>query len=264
MTKSWPGEADIQTDLNFTINDFLGGSVRLIQPREGYRVSMDTVFLAASVPARPGERVLEGGVGSGGASVLLAWRLAGVQVHGIDIQDDMLALARRNVDFNELSSQVTLAKGCVTDLSGPEGQYDHVMVNPPYLEPGTAIRPPAASKGLAHMDSTAALKDWVNFCLHNVKHKGTVTIVYRADRMDEVIARLYRRVGDIRIMPFWPRQGVAAKRVIIQGRKGVRGVASILPGLALHGEEDRYTAEAEAILRRGEALDLKSFACSRQ
>nr|WP_281500544.1 methyltransferase domain-containing protein [Kordiimonas marina] len=224
---------------------------------------MDTVFLAAAIPAKAGDRVLEGGIGSGGASVLLAARVPGVKVHGIDIQDDMLALARKNADFNELSDQVTLEKGSITDLTGPEGTYDHVMVNPPYLAAGTAIRPPAASKGLAHMDSNATLKDWISFCVYNVRHKGTVTIVYRADRMDEVIARLYRRVGELKIMPFWPRMGMPAKRVIIQGRKGVRGAATLLPGLPLHGTEDRYSPEAEAILRCGDALDLKNFAHGR-
>ncbi|WP_417450517.1 tRNA1(Val) (adenine(37)-N6)-methyltransferase [Kordiimonas sp.] len=246
-----------------SIDDFLGGSIKLIQPRDGYRVSMDTVMLAASVPAKPGDRIIEGGVGSAGAALCLAKRVPGAMVYGIDIQDDMLRYAERNIAYNNLGKQVTVAKGCITDLSGLEAEYDHVMVNPPYLADGKAIRPPVANKGLAHMDSSAALKDWVRFCIYKVRNRGTVSIIYRADRVDEVIAHLYRRVGELKIMPLWPREGVPAKRVIIQGRKGVHGTASILPGLALHGEVARYTHEAEAILRDGAALDLKGFAQAR-
>ena len=252
-----------EADEGVSVDDFLGGAIKLVQPRDGYRVSMDTVMLAACVPAKAGERIIEGGVGSAGAALCLARRVPGAVVHGIDIQDDMLAFARRNIAYNALEDQVTVAKGCITDLSGPEATYDHVMVNPPYLADGKGIRPPIASKGLAHMDSSAALKDWVRFYLYRVKNRGTVSIIYRADRVDEVIAQLYRRVGELKIMPLWPRFGAPAKRVIIQGRKGVHGTASILPGLALHGDVERYTKEAKAILWDGAALDLKALARGR-
>ncbi len=246
-----------------TVDDFLGGAVRLIQPQKGYRVSMDTVMLAASVPAQSGETVLEGGIGTGGAAICLARRINGVTVMGIDSQDDMLAIARRNTVFNGLDDRITCDKGCVTDLSGPQSQYDHVMLNPPYLPAGKALRPPSKSKGLAHMEKGATLKDWMRFAVHKVKNKGTITVIIRADRMDEVIAHLFRRVGDMLVMPLWPREGVPAKRVIIQGTKGMQGPACILPGLVLHGEVDRYTPEAKKILWDGAALDLKAFACKR-
>lgn len=240
-----------------TIDDFLGGAVRLIQPRDGYRVSMDTVMLAATVPAKPGETVLEGGVGSAGAALCLARRLPGVHVYGVDIQPSMIELARQNIAYNDLCDFVSVGTRCITDLSGPEATYDHVMVNPPYLAKGKAIRPPEKNKGLAHMDSAAILADWIKFCIYSVKNRGTVSIVYRADRIDEVISHLYRRVGDLKILPMWPRVGTPAKRVIIQGRKGIHGAAQLLPGLALHGDVDRYTPEAHKILWNGAALPLE-------
>ncbi len=246
-----------------TLDDFLGGSVRLYQPKSGYRVSMDTVMLAAAVPAKPGEKVIEGGMGSAGAAICLARRVPGTRVIGIEKQDDMLRYAERNISYNNLNDFIEARKGCITDLASEEGAYDHGMVNPPYLSEGKAIRPPAATKGLAHMDESVSIKDWMRFCVHKVKNKGTVTIIYRADRVDEVIAHLYRRVGELKIMPLWPRFGVPAKRVIIQGRKGMHGATSILPGLALHGEVERYTQEAKEILWDGKALDLKAFASSR-
>lgn len=250
-------------DDDCTLDDFLGGRVRLYQPKSGYRVSMDTVMLAAAVPAKEGDHVIEGGVGSGGAAICLARRVAGCRVTGVEKQDDMIAFAERNIQHNDLGDNVIVRKGCITDLSSEEGKYDHIMVNPPYLSEGKAIRPPDETKGLAHMDTSVSLKDWMRFCVHKVKNKGTVTIIYRADRIDEVIAHLHRRVGELKILPLWPRVGVPAKRVIIQGRKGMHGAASLLPGLVLHGEVDRYTPEAKEILWDGKALDLKAFASKR-
>lgn len=247
---------NISISSDTTIDDFLGGSVRLIQPVDGYRVSMDTVMLAATVPAKPGQIVLEGGIGSAGAALCLARRIPGVKVYGIDVQPEMIALAEQNIAYNDLGDFVSVEEGSVLDRSSPQARFDHVMVNPPYLAKGKAVRPPAENKGLAHMDSTADLSDWIKFCVHNAKNGGTISVVYRADRMDEVIARLYRRVGDIKIMPLWPRVGQPAKRVIIQGRKGMHGATQMLPGLALHSETERYTPEAREVLWDGKALEL--------
>ncbi len=243
-----------------TVDDFLGGKVKLIQPEAGYRVSMDTVMLAACVPAQSGERVIEGGIGSAGAALCLAKRIPGVYVHGVEIQSDMISAAQRNIRFNGLEGQVTVEDGTIVKPVGQAGRFDHAMINPPYLEHGHAIRPPVKNKGFAHMEHGTTLKNWVNFCLYHVRHKGTISIVYRADRLDELISRLYRRVGDLMIMPLWPRSGEAAKRVIIQGRKGTKGCTYLLPGFALHGEVERYTPEARRILWDGEALNLKAFA----
>jgi len=246
-------------------SDFLlGGAISILQPRDGYRVSMDTVMLAATVPAKAGDRVIEGGVGTCGASMCLARRVPGVTVEGIELQDEMLSFAHRNIERNGLGGQVQVRKGCITDLSGPEGQYDHVMVNPPYLAAGKALRSPGENKALANMEDTGSLKDWIRFCLHHARYKGTISIVYRADRMDEVIALLHRQAGDLTIFPMWPKAGIPAKRVIIQARKGTRGVATLLPGMVMHGADGLNTPEAEAILRGMQPLDLKGFAKPRQ
>jgi hypothetical protein len=62
----------------------LGGRVRLLQPREGLRATMDPVLLAAFIPARPGEKVLEGGCGAGPAFLCLAARVPGLSVIAIE------------------------------------------------------------------------------------------------------------------------------------------------------------------------------------
>lgn len=240
----------------FSLDDFLGGQLRLLQPIEGYRISMDSILLAAAIPARKGDSVFEPGIGTGGVSLSLAERVAGVKVTGLDVQPEMLKIAEMNGHLNTLSSNLTLIEGDVSDP--PEalkpGSFDHVVVNPPYLVPGSAFRPPSESKGLAHMDSSASLKDWMNICVNMARHKGTITIVHRTDMLHHIIARIARSVGDLTLLPLQPRPDQPAKRFILQGRKGTHGGMSILPALELHGEAERYSKEAEAILRGGKAL----------
>jgi len=240
-------------------DDMIGGGIHLLQPKSGYRVSMDTIMLQASVPANAGERVLEPGTGTAAAALCLARRMPGVAVTGLEIQPALERIARQNVAYNDLSERVNILGGCITNppeiLS--EGQFDHVMVNPPYLDPGAALSSPTATKDKAHMNSTATLYDWLNFSINMLKHKGSLSVVFRADRMHDLIYLLHGRVGELTICPLWPRAGSPAKRIIIQGRKGLHGVTCMSQGLALHGCVDRYTPEAEKILRAGAALDLR-------
>ena len=239
-----------------SVDDFLGGAVRLIQPLDGYRVSMDTVLLAACVHAKAGERVLEAGVGTAGAALCLARRIEGVFVDGVDIQPQMIHYARMNIQFNDLDARVAVREADVRTLTGQAGTYDHILINPPYLAQGKAIRPPDSNKGQAHMDENAVLKDWVRYSLYHAKHKASISLIYRADRLDELIASLYGRVGDLRILPLWSREGKPAKRVIVQGRKGTHGACVMLPGLTVHGAAERYTDNVRRILWDGEALAL--------
>ncbi len=252
----------LQCQDDVSVDDFLGGKLRLIQPLDGYRVSMDTILLAATIPAKAGETVLEPGMGSGGAALSLAHRVAGVQVTGLELQPVMADLGRRNIALNAMQDQVNVFEG---DLTEPhpeikDGSFDHVMANPPYLTPGRGMRPPSKTKGLSHMMSSATLKDWLNFCIDKARYKGTITIIHRTDMLQDVIARLHKRVGELTLLPLWPRAGVPAKRFILQGRKGMHGGMTVLNGLEMHGEKERYTKQAEKILRDGGAIDLKALA----
>ena len=247
-----------QEAMDYSIDDFLDGAVRLKQPIDGYRVSMDTLLLAASVPAQSGDNVLDVGTGSAGAALCLAHRVSIVQVTGIELQHEMASYGTANVELNNMDARVTIMQG---DITAPPaelkaGSFDHVMSNPPYLSSGKANRSPRKTKGIAHVEQSASLKSWVNFCVDMARHKGSISFVYRIDRLDELLHRLYGRVGDLRICPLWPHKDEAAKLVLVQGRKGVSGGMVILPGLVLHTEDESYTIEAEAILRHGGELNM--------
>ena len=58
-----------------TVDHLLNGRVALEQPRDGYRVAIDPVFLAAAVPAKSGNKILELGVGTGAAALCLLARI---------------------------------------------------------------------------------------------------------------------------------------------------------------------------------------------
>ena len=106
------------TDPDLTRDAFLDGRVQAWQPRAGYRAATDPVLLAAAVPARAGQSVLELGCGVGVASLCLAARVPGLEMTGVEVQAEYAALARRNAAENGAALQVVEAdlEALPTDL----------------------------------------------------------------------------------------------------------------------------------------------------
>jgi tRNA1(Val) A37 N6-methylase TrmN6 len=231
---------------------FLDGRVKARQPESGFRSGTDAVLLAAAVPARAGESALELGAGAGTASLCLAARVAGVALTGAEIDPALAALARENAAASSLQARFLAADvfALPPDL---KRDFDQVFANPPFHGEGAA--PPNPARARALMDE-GSLPQWLSTGLQRTVSGGFFTAILRADRLPEALAALPQR--GVNIFPLWPRAGLAAKRVILQARKGSRAPVGLLAGLALHDAEGRYTPEAEAVLRDGASLALDS------
>ena len=242
------------TEIATSLDELLGGRVRLIQPQGGLRAAIDPVLLAAAIPAKSGEQVLDAGCGTGAAALCLAARVAGVRVVGLDLQADLVALALESASLNAMSGRIAFFAG---DILAPppqiaETQFDHVMANPPYMRAGSGHVSPDRSRALASVEGAADLASWVRFCVGRTQPGGSVTFIHRADRAAEVAALLVAAGADAAICPLGP------KRALIQGIAAGAGSAipSVchLPGLTLHEADRAFSAGAEAILRHGQGL----------
>ena len=229
----------------------LDKKVRLLQPEGGFRTSLDSVMLAAAVPAKPGETVLDLGCGVGGASFCLLWRVD-AKLTGIDINAEYIELAKANAPLNGKAAEFAVAD--IREYQAP--LFDHVMMNPPYLEAGAHLPSPNEGRAVAngHQDEDLSLKDWIKAGHRLVKSNGTLTIVYPTSGMDRIIQAFGRSFGAVEIIPLWPRVGVESKRVIIRAIKDRQTQARILPGLILHDLDGGYTIEADSVLRSGNKL----------
>ncbi|HKW53865.1 MAG TPA: methyltransferase [Stellaceae bacterium] len=245
-------------DLPYSEDTLLGGRVSLRQPRHGYRAAIDPVLLAAAVPAGAIDTVLDIGCGVGAAALCLARRVDGCRVTGIETQRDLVHLANDNVALNGLSGRVVAVQG---DLLRPPprlepGSFSHVMANPPFLESGAASVSPDVMKAAANIEGEADLAAWVRFALLMARPKGSITFIHRADRMEQLLAQLAGRAGEIVVFPLWAGVEKPAKRIILRVRKSVATPTRLTPGLVLHEPDGRYTPAAEAVLRGGAALQL--------
>ncbi len=236
----------------------LGGRVRLRQPRRGLRAGLDAVLLAAGIPARPGQAVLEAGCGSGAAFLCLAARVPGLRIVALERDAGLAALARENAAAAGLAAEVI--EGDVRDraLARRLPPCDHAFANPPFWPGGTA--PPEPGRGaMTHAAGAeaASLADWARFLAAPLARRGTLSLILPAARLDAGMAALAgARCAGTLLVPFWPRMGVAARRVLLQARREGRGPARVAPGLVLHGPSEGFSPAAEAVLRDAAALDV--------
>ena len=230
-----------------TEDTLLGGRVRLLQPRRGYRVAIDPVLLAASVEARAGERVLDLGCGTGAVALCLAARLPSVSIVGLELQADFAELAERNAALNGASDRVRIVRHDIAaPLPADLGLFDHVATNPPFLAAAVADVPPDRGKALATVESSADLAHWLAVALAALKPGGTLTLIHRTDRLDEILAPLAR-------MDVTVKRLSDAGRVLIRARTG-KAALHHSPALALHRPSGGYSDAAEAVLRHAAPL----------
>lgn len=241
-----------------TQDDFLGGKLSICQPKVGYRAAMDPVLLAAAAPVLRRGRVLDVGAGVGTAGLCYLARVPGPELVALELLPELAALAERNVAANGMGDRVTVVRG---DLSQHRcghvvpNSFDLVITNPPYM-PGEAASPsPNAIRQTANVESHVPLAQWMDFCLKMLKQKGTLVVVQRADRLDDILAALHGRAGEVTVIPLWPKPGREAKRVLVRARKAVKGPARMTAGLTLHTDSERYTKKATAILMDGASLE---------
>ena len=248
-------------DADLTEDGFLGGRLRILQPRTGYRAATDPVFLAAAVPAKSGQSVLELGVGTGVAALCLGHRVEGLELVGVELQPEHAALARQNALVNRIS--LSVVQGDVLIMPSPvkDRSFDHVIANPPYFEEGEGTLPTTRAKAIAHAAPAGALTGWIDAGLRRLGHRGRLTMILRTAALPEAMAALATR-ADITVLPLAARAGRAAGRVILSARKGGRSACRLLPPFLVHDGQshdrdgDDYSDVARKILRDGIPLKI--------
>ena len=246
------GNPEAATDV--TDDAILNGRLRLYQPRRGHRFGHDAILLAAAVPAAPGDRAADFGAGVGAASLALLARVPDIDVTLIEIDPGLSALARRNIDRNGFSGR---ARAVIGDVTAPaeHAAYDRVLMNPPFNE--APLQPsPDPNRRAAHEATPDLLRRWIAGARSALRDGGTVTLIWRAEGLQHILAALAADFGAVSILPVYPAPGRAAIRLIVTAEKGARAPLRMLAPLILNDALACPAADAEAVLRQGASLPL--------
>ena len=243
---------------DYTNDGFLGETLRLKQPRDGFRSGHDAVLLAAAAQPPQNGHIAELGSGAGVASLCFAARRKDAQITGIEMNAAMVALAQNNAEANDLGARAHFKQGDITAAFGGlhlvANSFDEVIANPPYYLEGQVPDMAHGGKAQAHIGSEGTLDSWVKCACALTRAKGYITLVHRADALAQVLTIMQKRLGDLRVLPVQPRSDKAATRILVRGRRDARAPVTLLPPLILQNEAGAPSLRAEAILRHGAAL----------
>lgn len=240
---------DSSTMVEETLDELSVGNLKLYQARSGYRYSLDPVLLAHFVNPGPEERILDLGTGSGILPLLLVSLYGPHQVLAIEIQADMAERARRNVVQNGRAGQIEVVHGDLRRIAdyAPPASYHLVISNPPFRPRGGGRIAPDDERAMARHELAGDLNDFIAAACHSLDHGGRFAVIYLAERMAELLAKLSARgLEPKRLRMVHATSDSEARLVMVEARKGGRpGLQVEKPLIIYEGRSDsrNYTEE---------------------
>jgi tRNA1(Val) A37 N6-methylase TrmN6 len=244
-----------------TEDAFLGGQLRLRQPKSGHRAGHDAMLLAAATPSRSGDRLVDFGAGIGAAGLAVARRVGGIKLVLVEIDQVLAALARGNAAANAIAADVI-----VLDVTADAGSFaaagltpdsvDAVMMNPPFNDSARHRASPDKAREKAHVATDVTLESWIHAARRILKSAGVLTLIWRADGLAEVLAALGRGFGSLAILPVHSDAKTSANRVLIRAIKGGKAPLRIHAALLLNDESAVPNKEVQDVLAGRGVLPL--------
>ena len=164
--------------MQYTEDSIYRDSIRIVQPRKGYRFALDAVLLAHFLMARPGERLLEIGAGSGVVTVLLASMHSYRSVDVVEIQSELAGLCGQNFELNRVPN-ATVHEADIRDAGSlfETEKFDLIYSNPPYRKAGSGKLNPSTQKAIARHEIKMTLQDIFHAAIRFLKPAGRMTLI---------------------------------------------------------------------------------------
>jgi len=232
------------------LDELFDGRIRIIQKKAGYRFSLDAVLLAHFAARIPAASVIDLGTGSGIVPLILARKSASARITGVEVQPGLADMARRSIELNGLSGQVTIAQGDIRELAAvfPSASFDLVVSNPPYYPLDNGRINPHQEKAIARHEIKATVEDVIRVAHYLAADSGSVLIIFPAKRLIQLLYA-FKTAGlkprCLRII--YSRFSGEAKLVLAEGCRGGNPELEIAGPFSIYGADDEYSAEMKAI-----------------
>jgi tRNA1Val (adenine37-N6)-methyltransferase len=234
-----------------TLDALLEGKLAIIQARNGYRFSLDSVLLAHFVRIKGKEKVVDLGSGNAPVALLLAARHPSVKVIGVEIQRQMVERARRAIELGHFEDRVEIIQGDVRKSLDPLcGQlYDLVVCNPPYRPRQTGRVNPNSEKRIARHEVFGELTDFLRAGAYLLRKGSAMGLVCPAWRSVDLIEGMRRQGLEPKRMRFVHSfEDAPASLILVEGSKGGGKQLDVAAPLIIYTKDRNYTPELRRIL----------------
>jgi len=233
--------------MDVTRDTLLRGRLSLLQPKAGYRVNVDSLWLAAFARAeRAAANAIDLGAGVG--AVGLATVVMGVaeRVTLIDVEPRLVELAEENcAGFPAEARLLDLEERLPPELTG---RFELVLANPPYGDPRDA-RSPEPLRARARTATARTLLGFARAARAALGAKGRACFVFPARDLPRLFDHLVQ-VGlePKRLRLVHPRAEEPANVALVEAKPARRGGLRVEAPFVTHDEHGEWTNEARAVL----------------
>lgn len=194
-------------DSYFTFKQF-----RVMHRKSIMKVGTDGVLLGAYVDCGDAKRILDIGTGTGLLCMMLAQK-SQAEIHGIDINDEAVDVARANVSECKWNDRISIILSSVQDFSTDE-KYDLIVSNPPFYT--TDVIAPEKGRALARHDISLDFIQLVEAVDRLLADDGRCYVIYPTD-----ICELFEKEAQKRNL-------YAKSRLLISSRMGLPPIRTIV------------------------------------
>jgi len=206
-----------------TIDKILNGNLNVIQPKKGYRFSIDALLLADFAAKFSKGLVADLGTGCGIVALVMLTKNPQITVVGLEIQEKLVSQALRNGKINQLTERFHVVQGDIKSIPFKPTKFDVVVTNPPFRKPQAGLLSPDLSKAIAKTQLLISLVDILKIANFLLKPKGSFFVIYPASLCIQLLLLLRRNGLEPKNMVFQhPAKGKKAELVLVEAKKGAK------------------------------------------
>ena len=235
-----------------TVDEILGGRLRIFQKKKGYRFSLDAFLLAHFIRLKKGDHIIDLGTGSGVIAIIMGRRKECGKVVGIDVQEELVDMAKRSVEVNTLCNKVEIRQGDLRQIEQlfTSQSFDIVIFNPPYRKLKSGRINPNNQKSIARHEITGTLSDFLHASAFVLKKSGRTYMIYPATKMVELLSSMKAAGIEPKRMQIVHSYSISrGEFVLVEGIKGGKEELEVLPPLFVYAESGDYTEAMTSIFR---------------
>ena len=230
-------------------------NMKIIQRKDMFNFSLDTVLLANFCTiTKDVKQIIDFGTNNSAIPLLLSQR-TNRPITGIEIQKEAVDLAIKNIELNNLETQINIVHADIAEYVKDAKKVGLVICNPPFFK--------------VDEDSNLNENEYLTIARHEIKinlegiiksaarildNKGKFAMVHRPDRMIDILNLMQKYdIEPKRIRFVYPKIDRDSHVLLVEGMyKGKKGL-KIEPPLYAHNADGSYSNEVRKMF--GENID---------